>query len=389
MKKTDNMSMEEMLEKAQRVDFEDLLANLGYHLEGDGAQKRIQGTGQIVVDTEQNAYMDFGSGKGGSPVDFLIQHQHMEKEDAAQAICKRMEAGTLKTYHNPKAFQAPEKHETNKHVYAYLTKEKGIDGEIVNNAIKRGVLYETMQERITQDGEVKPQYRCVFAGMDSDRNIKSAHMQAAYEVKGQAPFQYQAKNSSTEHGFNTLGRNENLFVFRDPVDALREATLEKMNGMDWRSNHRLALPVLDTAPIENYLKNVRGIDNVYLCLPDDKTSQYHAARIEKELQEKHIHVMNMPMAMSLEAQLTARRAEEYAPASTNMQEPDMDVLEENEVEDRVFVLAYDPNAEKPYFVYEAVGDEKADVESFPTREAATEAMEERIDELEESEEMSR
>jgi hypothetical protein len=105
----------------------------------------------------------------------------------------------------------------NRRAAAYLHYIRGIDYEIINYHIKRGVLYE----------DASKYHNIVFAGKDKAGNIRYAslhHSASAPERRyiGEAP------GSDKRYSFSERGANpEHLMVFEGSIDAMSAQTLMK------------------------------------------------------------------------------------------------------------------------------------------------------------------
>jgi hypothetical protein len=75
------------------------------------------------------------------------------------------------------------------------------------------------------------------------------------------------------------------------VDCLSHASITQIGGTDWNGN-RLSLGGVSSLALNNFLENNPNINNVYLCLDNDKPSKEALERISKEIlsNEKYNHI---------------------------------------------------------------------------------------------------
>lgn len=169
-----------------------------------------------------NTFFRYSQGVGGSIVDFI---KHFQEVDTKEAIAilrehyketypdERFNSGEKATNKNvvkgfDKDLEVPEKGSTNKNVYAYLTKTRGISADIVNDYLNRGLLYQDVNNN------------CVFVGR-LDRTIHYAMVRGT----GKGKFRQDVSGSVKEVGIYVNNNSDTLIVNEAAIDQMSYQTL--------------------------------------------------------------------------------------------------------------------------------------------------------------------
>lgn len=218
------------------------------------------------------AWMWFSRGFGGwSALDYLIKVKGYDFIDAVKKI-NGQEIIKTPAFSHPKPKEKklllPEKNTDSNIISKYLF-ERGIDLEIINYCIKKGIMYESL-----------PYHNVVFLGMDKDNIPRYAF----YRGTNGARFLGDAKGSDKRYSFKLLGeKSEFIHVFESAIDLLSYATLLKKNNEDWRNENLLSLAgvyglKLDGSSkvplvLEKVLFEDKKIKTVYLHFDNDRAGR--------------------------------------------------------------------------------------------------------------------
>lgn len=117
-----------------------------------------------------------------------------------------------------KSFRLPEKAPSAKHAAAYLTKARGIRGELVSELMHRGVIYEAIRK--SPDGKEMPMV--VFPSFDEKRNAVGAECCSAYSS---VRFKHIVGGSDPRFGWRFSMGNppegaKKLFFCESAIDAM-------------------------------------------------------------------------------------------------------------------------------------------------------------------------
>lgn len=213
-------------------------------------------------------YKQFSSDSKGNIVDFVKQFMGAaDFKTAAEIIlaCRAFEQ--TEHFVAPVEKKArgdlvlPHKDSDFNRTIAYLVQTRGIDKEIVYAMINQNKVY---QSRVEKDGRV---FRnCAFVGYDGDGKPRYCALRAPSSDNG---FRQDIENSDKTYGFTMEGRSNRVYEFEAPIDAMSHATLCKLNGIDWREDHRVSEGCLSDKALYRYLEQHPEITEIVFCYDND------------------------------------------------------------------------------------------------------------------------
>lgn len=214
-------------------------------------------------------YKHFSTESKGNIVDFVKQFMGaVDFKSAAELIlgCRAYEqTGHFVQPVEKKArgdLVLPPKDSDFNRTIAYLVQARGIDKEIVYAMINQNKVY---QSRIEKNGSV---FRnCAFVGYDGDGKPRYCALRAP---SADNHFRQDAENSDKTYGFCMEGRSTRVYEFEAPIDAMSHATLCKLNGIDWREDHRVAEGCLSDKALCRYLERHPEITEIVFCYDNDR-----------------------------------------------------------------------------------------------------------------------
>ncbi|WP_455616995.1 DUF3991 domain-containing protein [Eisenbergiella sp.] len=113
-----------------------------------------------------------------------------------------------------KTFQLPEANLDMRRVFAYLTKTRLLDREIVSGFMKEKVIYEDAQF-----------HNAVFVGFDAEGIARHAHKRGTY-TRG-VPYKGNVEGSDPRYSFHYVGQSDTVYAFEAPVD-MRQKQSEQL-----------------------------------------------------------------------------------------------------------------------------------------------------------------
>ena len=264
---------DEQIQKAKSVD---ILAYLRTH-EPESLRKSKGGNDEYYLAEHDSLKISngrfhwFSRGVGGySALDFLVKVRGMGFIDAVRHLT---DGGTAYKAVPPpapakpaKPFALPPANANNDRVYAYL-RGRGIDKSIVIACIAKKILYENKQGN------------CVFVGYDGDKPAFACERGTRDGLKKDI------SGSDKRFSFVTPPFNpnrRNLACFESPVDALSHDMIHKLDGDKW-DGFRLSLGGVGSAALISFLERNPQIENIRLCLDNDKAGKEATNRIIREL----------------------------------------------------------------------------------------------------------
>lgn len=246
-----------------------------------GSQFQCKEHDSMWIDPVRNVFIRNSANVGGSIIDLVM---HFEKLDKAAAISKlRLEMGDNPPEFTPSKYAAMKEASEKKtlkmpakldkkysRVFAYLTKKRGIDPDIISNVIKQGVLYED-----------KSHHNAVFVYKDHTGKPVGGTMRSTGEQKWQLEIE-----GSEKVGWSCFNNNEKLFLCEAPIDAMSIMTTLKLNNKDYRQFSYLAQggnPPHGT--LKDYMIHNPNTKVVFLCHDNDDAGFKLADKATKELLE--------------------------------------------------------------------------------------------------------
>ena len=231
----------------------------------------------------------FSRGIGGySALDYLIKVKDMPFLAAVETIVGQSAVLAPVHANTPKKPQTkvlllPQANRECIHVVNYLI-SRGIDRELIDYCIRTGRLYESY-----------PHHNVVFVGLDKYDKPRYANLRGV-----SSDFKGEATGSDKRFSFNIPAENSDMVhLFESAIDLLSYATLRKLEGMDWNSDHLLSLAgvyrpkenIAETAlplALGRYLSEQPQIQNVSLRLDNDYTGKVAAKTLKALLADRYV-----------------------------------------------------------------------------------------------------
>ena len=290
--------MEEETRFCKSLDIEDVAKYMGfstYHKGNSAGYAFIRDREGLVLFKKTNTFKDFYNNTSGTVIDFVMKERGLSVKDTVSFLLDYAGVGrdqnsvtASTTVSNKSQHEAPEKEDRKielvlpekntdyRRVYAYLTKSRHIDYEVVTHFVKADLLYEDRKH-----------HNAVFIAKDKDGNPKHAFLRGTL-TDPQKRFRGDVTGSDKQYGFTRVGSNDNntLTVFEAPIDLMRFMSLTKD-----KNTHLLALGMLDTAPIYKYYEEHPEIEQITFILDNDKPGIEATERFSRELAENGFTVV--------------------------------------------------------------------------------------------------
>lgn len=230
------------------------------------------------VTIRNNVWFDQYTQKGGDTVDFFRYFYGESEEQAAAMLlnCSVADLEKLPTrspanflctkIKEPKQLEIPLANATMRRVFAYLCQTRGIDPEVVSAFARKGLLYESAAH-----------HNAVFVGRDEQGKIR--HLHARGTLTGSS-FRQTLPGSEKEYSFHWPGTSGKLYAFEAPIDLMSYISLHPEG---WQDHTYVALCGVSAAPIHHLLETQPQLQEVILCLDNDKAGHKAARRIAAEL----------------------------------------------------------------------------------------------------------
>ena len=252
------------IEKANAVDLEKFLRAQGETLVPSGKEYRWKAHDSLTVCG--NKWFRHSQSKGGFPVDFVMEFYNATFPEAVKMLTGEEGEGRNSTCPAPSPdFRLPEKEENNDRIIRYLTENRGIEKNMVEEWIGSGDIYEE-----------KKHHNVVFVGRDADGIPRYAHCRGTGETK----YRGDVAESDKSYGFCHRGTDNQLFVFEAAIDLL---SFIQLFPKDWKKRSYLSLGGISSAALMAFLSERPQITSVFLCLDNDHAGNEASEKLAIEI----------------------------------------------------------------------------------------------------------
>ena len=199
-------------------------------------------------------------------MDFVMEFYNATFPEAVKMLTGEEGEGRNSTCPAPSPdFRLPEKEENNDRIIRYLTENRGIEKNMVEEWIGSGDIYEE-----------KKHHNVVFVGRDADGIPRYAHCRGTGETK----YRGDVAESDKSYGFCHRGTDNQLFVFEAAIDLL---SFIQLFPKDWKKRSYLSLGGISSAALMAFLSERPQITSVFLCLDNDHAGNEASEKLAIEI----------------------------------------------------------------------------------------------------------
>lgn len=271
---------DEQKRRANEVDIVSLLERNGQQVKRVGSEYEWK-DGDQTVSIKDNLWFHQYEQVGGTTVGFVRKFWGLSYPEAVQFILNedlqsetvRIEVQSDKAAHRviDASFKLPDKNEDMRRAFAYLTKTRGIDSNIVKTFARSGLIYES-----------KNYHNVVFVGADIDGEPRHAHKRS---TASDNTWRANERGSDNRFTFSWRGSSDRLFLFEAPIDMLSYLTMYCPN---WQQDNFLAACSISDNALKQFLNDRPDIKQVFICFDNDPPGQKAATNIQRLLSDKGI-----------------------------------------------------------------------------------------------------
>lgn len=201
--------------------------DMGFTPQQIGGNFTLKEHDSVRIYPDTNSFNRFSADVGGSTIDFAMHFGGMNQKEAIQSLKDKYVGDRLDTLpqyvptqpitpSEPKTFELPEKAEGKfSRAFAYLTKTRCLDTDIVQSCMKSGLIYEDNKHNV------------VFVGNDADGKTAFA---TRHTTLTNSDFKRDVAGSRQDIGFMVDNKADRLYVTEAPIDALSIMCLRKQEG---------------------------------------------------------------------------------------------------------------------------------------------------------------
>ena len=249
---------QEQIDRANQVNLEQFLRSQGEELMKSGREYRWKNHDSLTV--KGNKWFRHSQSKGGYPIDFVMEFYNKTFPEAMKMLIGE-EAIEIAAEPAPNAeFRLPPRCETNNRIIKYLTEERKLPKELVEEFIASGLIYEDAKH-----------HNVVFIGKDTNGIPRYAHCRGTSDK-----FRMDGAGSDKSYGFCYRGKGKELFVFEAPIDLLSHIALYPA---EWRERSYLSLGGVSTKALERFLSECQDIESIYIATDNDQAGNNAAEKL--------------------------------------------------------------------------------------------------------------
>lgn len=266
---------QEQIDRANQVNLEQFLRSQGEELMKSGREYRWKNHDSLTV--QGNKWFRHSQSKGGYPIDFVMEYYNKTFPEAMQMLIGE-EAIEIAAEPAPKTkFQLPPCSESNHRIIKYLTEERKLPKDLVEEFIASGLIYEDAKH-----------HNVVFVGKDINGIPRYAHCRGTADK-----FRMDVTGSDKSYGFCHRGKGKELFVFEAPIDLMSHIALYPAG---WREHSYLSLGGVSAKALERFLSERKDIESIYIATDNDEAGNDAAEKLAELISKEKSVYRFLPQA---------------------------------------------------------------------------------------------
>ena len=268
--------IQEQIERANQVNLEWFLRSQGEQLIKSGREFRWKAHDSVTV--RENKWFRHSRSKGGYPIDFVMEFYGKSFPEAIQMLIAESPEGQ-KTVTQPsqelaitqplQEFRLPFRYKNEEKIIRYLTEERKLPQELIQEFIADGLIYEDAKH-----------HNVVFVGKDKNGIPRYAHCRGISDQ-----YRVDVTGSDKSYNFAYRGTGTSLLVFEAAIDLLSFIALYQK---DWRTRSYISLGGVGGKALEGFLSERKDIEIVYLCTDNDQAGNDAISRLLEIIPEQII-----------------------------------------------------------------------------------------------------
>lgn len=262
----------EQIALANSVDLVEYLRANGEELVKSGREYRWQRYTSVTI--RGNRWFKFKTQEGGYPIKFLEEFYGCHYTEAVELLLSYANDQGIhvkdqeQEVKEERPFMLPKRNSDMKRAYAYLTKTRCVDKDILKTFIDQGLIYED-----------EKYHNVVFVGRDENDVARHAHKKSTFSKNG---YRGNVESSDPRYSFHFIGIDEELYVFEAPIDMLSYISLNKE---EWQQHSYVALCGLGLQAMEHLLDTHTNLQHIIIGTDHDTAGIEGAERIKDRLKE--------------------------------------------------------------------------------------------------------
>jgi len=258
---------ENLVEQARNADVVAFIEkHNGFTFAHRGGEYRCEQHQSLAIKDDRRSWYWHSQAIGGfGALDFLMIAEGMPFRQAVETLTGTpLEAAPPRQEaEQPKTLKLPPKAGIPLHLYDYLCKKRGIDGEIVNALMQKEMLYEDKRGNV------------IFLGYDEQGKARFASLRSTRDS-----FRRDCAGSDKRYGFCMVSTDsDQLYIFESPIDAMSHGSIDNAfrgNTDAWKRINRLSLAGTSDAALPFFLNQHKSVKELVFCLDNDSPGRVAA-----------------------------------------------------------------------------------------------------------------
>ena len=279
---------------AAEQDVFDILVRDGVPMKRTSGVYRHRKHDSLVI-TKGEGFYWFSQGYGSkNPIDYYVKVENMPFVDAAYKVLEVMnfdysrkdivlaDNSSVNPNYIHGSFELPERADTNKNVYAYLTKTRGLDKSLIASLIDKGLIYQDRKYN-----------NAVFIGKDFEGNIVSAFKRSTRtNVSASAWTKGDASGSHKEYRFRIENpTNKTVNIFESEIDLLSYISMQPELA---RNENYISLGGVSERAAICFLENNQQIEHINICTDNDTAGHKFCSALSDQLGKDYYITREIP-----------------------------------------------------------------------------------------------
>lgn len=277
----------------EEIAIQDFAQELGYHVRRIGRFFSLEEYDSVRIDPQKkrfwrNSHPGAGGaiGAGGDVIDFAVMFGNLDVHEALTYFKKRVEKSVQQGPTRKKEawktqvieemeLQLPQKADNMRRVFAYLTKIRMIDKDIVQYFVNEKMLYQDIYGN------------CVFVGYNDKKIPVYGFLRGTNTEK---KYIGDCMGNDYEYGFYLNFDAENLIIAESVIDGMSIMSLLKRQGRDFKSFDYLFL--CGTCKYEALISHLlrKPKKTIYIAVDNDYAGHLSLQKIREAFLQKEIEV---------------------------------------------------------------------------------------------------
>ena len=266
---------QEQIDRANQVNLEQFLRSQGEELIKSGREYRWKNHDSLTV--KGNKWFRHSQNKGGYPIDFVMEFYNKTFLEAMQTLIGEAAVECAAELAPKAEFRLPPRCGSNDRIIKYLTEERKLPKDLVEEFIADGLIYEDAKH-----------HNVVFVGKDNNGIPRYAHCRGTADM-----FRMDVAGSDKSYGFCYRGKGKELYVFEAPIDLLSHIALYPAG---WREHSYLSLGGVSPKALERFLSECQDIESIYIATDNDQAGNNAAEKLAELISKEKSVYRFLPQA---------------------------------------------------------------------------------------------